>query len=57
VMQVLFRTVPPSFILALAMTEKHEKAERARLMREHHLSEVEAAALVATRVDQERGIE
>jgi hypothetical protein len=48
--QVLFRSVPPPEALALAMTEKHEKAERAALMREHGCSDVEAALMVAERI-------
>ena len=56
VLQVLFRTVPPSFILALAMTEKHEKAARAKIMAEKGISEVQAAALVASEIDHARGI-
>ncbi|PLW83434.1 conjugative transfer ATPase [Kineobactrum sediminis] len=50
----LFRNVPPPLSLALAMTEKHEKAERARLMREHGCSELEAAYLVAERLEAQR---
>jgi conjugative transfer ATPase len=50
----LFRNVPPPLSLALAMTEKHEKAERARLMREHGCSELEAAHLVAERLEAQR---
>lgn len=46
--QTLFRSVPPPLALALAMTEKEEKAERARLMEAHGLaSELEAAYKVA----------
>lgn len=54
--EALFRVVPPSLYLALGMTEKHEKAERAQLMREQGLSELDAAIAVARRLDQERGI-
>ncbi len=50
----LFRNVPPPLSLSLAMTEKHEKAERARLMREHGCSELEAAYLVAERLEAQR---
>jgi conjugative transfer ATPase len=56
-MEVLFRAVPPSLALALAMTEPEEKAERARLMREHGCSELEAAMLMAKAIDEARGIE
>ncbi|MDF1645284.1 MAG: conjugative transfer ATPase, partial [Pseudomonadales bacterium] len=40
--EALFRNVPPALSLALAMTEKHEKAERAAIMREKNCSELEA---------------
>jgi conjugative transfer ATPase len=46
-LEALFRSVPPPLSLALAMTEKHEKAERAEIMRERGCSELEAAYLVA----------
>lgn len=52
--QALFRSVPPPMALALAMTEKHEKAERAKLMEEHGISEMEAARLVAKRIAENR---
>jgi len=52
--QALFRNVPPPLALALAMTEKHEKAERARIMRECGCSELEAAYAVAERLAKER---
>ncbi|WP_338031820.1 conjugative transfer ATPase [Ectothiorhodospira shaposhnikovii] len=45
--QALFRNIPPPEALALAMTEKHEKAERARIMAELGCSDVEAALEVA----------
>ena len=45
--QSLFRNVPPSLSLALAMTEKHEKAERKKLMDELSCSEYEAACVIA----------
>lgn len=50
----LFRSVPPALALALGMTEKDEKAERAALMREHHCSELEAALMVAERLAEQR---
>lgn len=56
-MEVLFRAVPPSLYLALAMTEPEEKAERYRLMRQHGISELEAAFRVAQAIDRARGIE
>jgi conjugative transfer ATPase len=42
----IFRNVPPKIALGLAMTEKHEKAERQRIMKEFGCSEVEAAILL-----------
>ncbi len=52
----LFRCVPPSLVLALVQTERHEKARRAELMAEHGVSEVEAALLIAAEIDAARGI-
>ncbi|CBJ82529.1 conserved hypothetical protein [Xenorhabdus bovienii str. Jollieti] len=54
--EALFRVVPPSLYLALGMTEKEEKAERRALMREHQCSELEAAVLVARKMDVARGL-
>ena len=48
--EALFRNVPPPLSLALAMTEKHEKAERATIMREQDCSELEAVYVVAERI-------
>ncbi len=45
--EALFRVVSPALWLALGMTEKHEKAERMRIMREFGCSELEAAMKVA----------
>jgi hypothetical protein len=56
-MEVLFRAVPPSLYLAMAMTEPEEKAERHQLMREHGISELDAAFKVAEKIDRARGIE
>ena len=50
--EALFRHVPPPLYLALAMTEKDEKAERQRLMTALGLSEVAAALKVAERLSQ-----
>jgi hypothetical protein len=36
--------------LSLAMTEKHEKAERRHLMDEQHITELEAARIVAKKL-------
>ncbi len=56
-MDILFRSVPPSLILALSMTEKHEKNERFELMKKHGVDEVEAAHLMAQEIDKARGIQ
>jgi len=56
-MELLFRAVPPSLYLALAMTEADEKAERFELMQEHGISELDAAFKVAEKIDRARGIE
>lgn len=48
--ETLFRNVPPPIALALAMTEKHEKSERRKIMDELGCSEVEAAEEVARRI-------
>ena len=48
-MEALFRNVPPPLCLALAMTEKHEKAERAQIMRERNCSELDAVYVIAER--------
>ncbi|EJP1400819.1 conjugative transfer ATPase [Salmonella enterica] len=45
--EALFRVVSPALWLALGMTEKHEKAERMRIMIEFGCSELEAAMRVA----------
>ncbi|EOX8477863.1 conjugative transfer ATPase [Salmonella enterica subsp. indica] len=47
--EALFRVVSPALWLALGMTEKHEKAERMRIMREFGCSELEAAMRMANR--------
>ncbi len=43
----LFRVVSPLLTLTLGQTEKHEKTHRADLMRQHNVSELDAAELVA----------
>jgi len=53
-LETLFRNVPPSLSLALAMTEKHEKAQRRKIMDERGCSEVEAAYEVARKISHER---
>jgi conjugative transfer ATPase len=54
-LEALFRNVPPPLSLALAMTEKHEKAERAEIMRERGCTELEAVHVVAERIMAGRG--
>ncbi|MDN8600309.1 conjugative transfer ATPase [Citrobacter sp. S2-9] len=54
--EALFRVVPPGLYLALGMTEKHEKAERAQLMKEQGISELDAAIQVAREMDKKRGL-
>ncbi|MEX2123881.1 MAG: conjugative transfer ATPase [Woeseia sp.] len=49
-LEALFRNVPPPLSLALAMTEKHEKAERADLIREQDCTELEAVYVMAERM-------
>ncbi|CAJ5947630.1 conjugative transfer ATPase, PFL_4706 family [Burkholderia pseudomallei] len=56
-MELLFRVVPPSLYLALAMTEPEEKNERYQLMQQYGISEMEAAMRVAERIDRARGID
>ena len=51
-MTTLFRNVPPRLSLALAMTEKVEKAERKKLMEQHAISELDAAKIIAERLIQ-----
>ncbi|MCU7247298.1 conjugative transfer ATPase [Pseudomonas koreensis] len=56
-MEALFRAVPPSLYLAMAMTEPEEKAARFRLMQEYNISELDAAIRMAANIDWARGIE
>ncbi len=53
-----FRNVPPSLFLALAQTEKHEKAVRGDLMKERNLkgryAELDSACLVAEQIRESR---
>ena len=55
-LECLFRVVPPSLLLSLAGTEKHEKAARADLMVQHGMTELDAARQIARDIDQARGI-
>jgi len=52
----LFRAVPPSITLSLAMSEGYQKAERQEFMTKHNITEVEAAKMVAKALDAKRGI-
>ncbi|ENI0244909.1 conjugative transfer ATPase [Salmonella enterica] len=54
--EALFRVVSPALWLSLGMTEKHEKAERMRIMREFGCSELEAAMRVAESALQVDGL-
>lgn len=54
--ETLFRAVPPSLYLALAMTEPEEKAQRWKIMQEHQLEELQAATLIARQTDLKRGL-
>ncbi|OSR95760.1 hypothetical protein BV330_00085 [Pseudomonas syringae pv. actinidiae] len=56
-MEVLFRAVPPSLYLALAMTEPEEKKQRYDLMQSLAVDELEAALEVAADLDRKRGID
>lgn len=48
--KALFRNVPPRLSLALAMTEKHEKSGRKKLMEQFSISEIEAAKRMALKM-------
>ncbi|RMN93995.1 hypothetical protein ALQ50_05264 [Pseudomonas coronafaciens pv. coronafaciens] len=56
-MEVLFRAVPPSLLLALAMTEPEEKKQRYDLMQSLGVDELGAAIAIAHDLDRIRGIE
>lgn len=53
-MESIFRNVPPSLVLALSQTEKEEKAERGALMKQHGITELEAAFMIAEQIDRKR---
>lgn len=53
-MAALFRNVPPALALALAQTEKDEKAARAAIMRREGCTEVEAAIHIAAAIERQR---
>ncbi|MCB2077828.1 MAG: conjugative transfer ATPase, partial [Novosphingobium sp.] len=50
----LLRFVPPPLALALAQTEGAEKNRRLQLMREHNLSELDAALRIAQDIADQR---
>ena len=52
--EALFRNVPPPLSLALAMTEKQEKAQRAEIMESRGCTELEAVHVVANELAQRR---
>ncbi|MDD2761419.1 MAG: conjugative transfer ATPase [Methylomonas sp.] len=52
---LLFRNVPPPLALALAMTEKDEKARRHQIMQERGCTELEAVSVVAEELSRMRG--
>ncbi len=54
-LEALFRNVPPPLSLALAMTEKYEKAERGVIMRERNCTELEAVHVIAEQIAANRG--
>lgn len=54
----LFRNVPPRFMLALSMTEQHERAELAQIMQDENLtSELEAVEIMAKRLEEKQAKE
>ncbi|CAI06340.1 MULTISPECIES: conjugative transfer ATPase [Aromatoleum] len=53
-MQALFRNVPPPLAIALAMTEKHEKAQRQDIMTATGCTELEAAYAIARELAAKR---
>ena len=50
----LVRYVPPSLILALGQTDGNEKDARRQLMEKHHISELDAALMIAGEIDAQR---
>jgi len=55
--ETLFRAVPPSLYLTLAMTEPEEKAQRWQEMQAMHCTELTAASRIAEKIDAARGIQ
>jgi len=52
--QGLFRVIAPGLCFALAMTEKEEKRDRFKLMKEHNITELEAAMMIGERISEKR---
>ncbi|RBW47316.1 conjugative transfer ATPase [Psychromonas sp. B3M02] len=50
----LFRSIPPSFALALAMTDPNEKSARKKLMDLHGISELDAVEMISEQIKQKR---
>jgi conjugative transfer ATPase len=50
----LFRSIPTSLVLALAMTESDEKAQRQKIMQECNCTELEAAYKMADKISKAR---
>ena len=50
----LFRNVPPSLALALAMSDPDEKAVRRELMDKHNIDELQAAQMIADSISKKR---
>lgn len=46
--------MPPSLNLSLGITEKEEKAERRKLIKQHNCSELEATVIVARQLKTAR---
>lgn len=52
--QGLFRIVPPGLCLALGQSEKEEKTARFKLMQQHNITELEAAAMIGEMIAKGR---
>ena len=50
----LFRNVPPSFVLAMAMSDPDEKAVRQQIMDEQGVDELGAAMVIAKQISEKR---
>ncbi|WP_441767895.1 hypothetical protein [Klebsiella pneumoniae] len=51
-MELLFRAVPPSLYLALAMAEPEEKTEHYQLMQQFGISKLDADFKVTEKIDR-----